>query len=134
MDTGFFADGESFCVMNKSGRKNYIAFNNSADSYKTVVFKSFAGGAPAGSMSVPPMTTAVTKDFVEFKYDSLRTMHSQGNSHVILMDSYSDKNTIKAAVIPPINQLYYKSIPFVFSVNSPSRLRRNAVTLRCRRK
>lgn len=125
VDTGFFSDGESFCVMNKSGQRNYIAFNNSADSYKTVVFKSFAGGALAGSMSVPPMTTAVTKDFVEFKYDSLRTMHSQGNSHVILMDSYSDKNTVKAAVIPPINELYYKSIPFVFSVNSPGGLSAN---------
>ncbi|MCL2144195.1 MAG: glycosyl hydrolase [Endomicrobia bacterium] len=120
VDTGVRADNESFCVMNKGGQKSYMAFNPSTDSYKTVNFKTVSGGAPVGSMKVPPMTTAVTQDFTNFKYDSLRTMYCDGNNYALIMDVYSDGFTIVPSSPPAIDVTQYKILPFSFEVNYPS--------------
>ncbi|MDR2426405.1 MAG: T9SS type A sorting domain-containing protein [Endomicrobium sp.] len=113
VDTSIAADGESFCVMNKGGTKSYIAFNASTDSYKTVTFKPVGG-----SMQVPPMTTAVTKDFVNFKYDSLRTLCADGNNYALFMNKYSDLITVSTVSVPLIDSTYYKTLPFAFTVEN----------------
>ncbi|MDR1196234.1 MAG: T9SS type A sorting domain-containing protein [Endomicrobium sp.] len=119
IDTSVVADNGSFCVMTKGGTKSYIAFNGSED-YKTVAFKSVSGGASAGSMKVPPMTTAVTKDFINFKYDSLRTLRADGNNHVLFMNKYDDLISVSTTQVPVIDETYYKILPFAFTVNSSS--------------
>lgn len=114
----YVSGSPSYTVMDKSGTKTYIAFNNST-AYKNVDVYSRAGGK-VGSMKVPPMTTASTKDFADFKYDSLRTMYSSGNSYVLLMDAYSDSITAAGTAAPFINATYYDTFPFAFTVNAPT--------------
>ena len=117
----YYASGNAaYSVMDKSGEKTYIAFNNS-NAYKNVTFHSRQTGS-AGSMEVPPMTTASTKDFKNFKYDSLRTMYSNGNDYALLMDVYSAGYTAAAASTSSIaiDAAYYQTFPFAFNLGSPS--------------
>lgn len=114
----YVSGSPSYTVMDKSGTRTYMAFNNST-AYKNVNFYSRAG-ANIGSMKVPPMTTASTKDFADFKYDSLRTMYSAGNNYALLMDVYSDSITVAGVSVPSVNPTYYDTFPFAFSVNAPA--------------
>jgi hypothetical protein len=118
--TDYYADNSSFCVMDKGGEKTYIAFNNSTASFQTVNFYSKAGGAVMSNVKVPPMTMVSVKGTANFKYDSLRAMYSNGNNYILLMDVYSDSITVAAQTQPSIDPVYYKTIPFSFTVNTPA--------------
>ena len=118
--TDYYADNSSFCVMDKSGEKTYIAFNNSTAAFQTVNFYSKAGGIVMSNVKVPPMTMVSAKSYANLKYDSLRAMYSNGNNYALLMDVYSDSITVAAQTQPSIDPVYYETIPFSFTVNTPA--------------
>ena len=120
INTDYYADSASYAVLDKSGAKTFIAFNNSNFAHKTVSFKNVPSGINYDSIKVPPMTMASTKDFIDFKYDSLRAMYAEGNNYALILDKYTDKVTVTPAVVEQIDERYYKTIPFVFTVEAAS--------------
>ena len=112
-----YADNGSFCVMDKGGEKTYIAFNDSSSSYKTVTFKPSSGGN-TGSVKVPPLTTASTKNFKNIKYDSLRSMYSEDNWYALLVDKYSDGITVSSLSVS--GDRSHIIFPYAFKVSASS--------------
>lgn len=117
VQTGYYAKdqvtGQSvpFTVMKSStGQITYITYNNSIN-YNNVSFYTSVGGN-IGTITVPPYTTIQTKDFKTFKYDSLRTMISSSNWHVIALNSYDDTSlTLTQQAVPAVNADAYYTFP-----------------------
>jgi len=126
----YYCDANSYNVMYKGGEASFIAFNESSSAYKTVNFYSRTSGHK-GTMSVPPMTTAQTKDFVNFKYDSLRAMYSTDAWHALTMDKYSDSVLITSAAVPTLASASYEILPVAFNVKSSGLSAATPIFVKC---
>ncbi len=126
IDTNYYADSPSFCVMKKAGENTFIAYNPSS-SNKSVTFYSRLGGQ-AGTMTVPPRTFMSTKDFINFKYDSdgYIAQYITSNWNVLVTGAVSDFSANPQLVItqqplPVENEMFnYMGPCFALSKNESS--------------